>query len=70
LGLGAGWSLTRAIGDWPSGTTLLGELMGSSGFLLTLVSTPVLAVVLAAVASWIAAAAAAAQDAAVVLQGE
>jgi len=46
------------------------SVVTSSGFLVTLMITPVLAVALAAVASWIAAAMAASQDAAVVLQGD
>jgi ABC-type lipoprotein release transport system permease subunit len=46
------------------------SILGSSGFLATLMLTPVLAVLLSTLASWIAAAMAASQDAAMVLQGE
>lgn len=46
------------------------RIIGSSGFLITLLATPLLAVALSMLASWIAAATAASQDAAVVLQGE
>lgn len=70
IGLLGGWAVTHWVGDWPADSQLLNDLLASPGFVFTLLSTPVLAVVLAAVASWLAAAAAAAQDAAVVLQGE
>lgn len=70
VGVVGGWAITQWVADSPSGTHLLGDLLASPGFLFTLISTPVLAVLLAAVASWIAAAAAAGQDAAVVLQGD
>ncbi len=70
IALLGGWVLTRFVGDWPADSQLISDLLASPGFVFTLLSTPVLAVVLAAVASWLAAAAAAAQDAAVVLQGE
>lgn len=46
------------------------RILGSSGFLSTLLATPLLAVALSMLASWIAAATAASQDAAVILQGE
>lgn len=46
------------------------RIIGSSGFLITLLATPLLAVALSMLASWIAAATAASQDAAVILQGE
>lgn len=46
------------------------KIIGSTSFLITLLATPVLAVALSMVASWIAAATAASQDAAIVLQGE
>jgi putative ABC transport system permease protein len=46
------------------------RIIGSSGFLITLLATPLLAVALSMLASWVAAATAASQDAAVILQGE
>jgi len=46
------------------------RIIGSYGFLITLLATPLLAVALSMLASWIAAATAASQDAAVILQGE
>ncbi len=45
-------------------------IVGTPGFLVTLMLTPVLAIGLATMASWIAAAMAASQDAATILQGE
>lgn len=45
-------------------------IVTSAGFLITLLVTPILAILLATVSSWIAATMAARQDAAVVLQGE
>jgi len=56
--------------DTSIGAGLTQQIIGSSGFLITLLATPLLAVVLSMLASWIAAATAASQDAAVVLQGE
>lgn len=47
-----------------------GSILASPGFWVTLLATPVLAVILATLSSWVAAAMAASQDAAVVLQGE
>lgn len=70
VGIGVGWTIIRGLGGGEPETALLSDLLAAPGFLITLISTPVLAVVLAAVASWLAAAAAAAQDAAVVLQGD
>lgn len=46
------------------------KIIGSPSFLITLLVTPLLAVALSMMASWIAAATAASQDSAVVLQGE
>jgi len=46
------------------------QLLRSPGFLMTLVTTPLLAVALSILSSWIAAALAAKQDAAMVLQGD
>jgi ABC-type lipoprotein release transport system permease subunit len=46
------------------------KIVGSPNFLVTLLATPLLAVALSMIASWLAAATAASQDAAIVLQGE
>lgn len=56
-------AVSRSIG-------LTQSIAASPGFVLTVLATPVLAVVLATLSSWIAAVMAANQDAAVVLQGE
>lgn len=56
--------------DASSNAELTQVIIRSSSFLVTLLATPLLAVSLSMLASWIAAATAASQDAAVVLQGE
>lgn len=76
LGVAGGLLLGNAIGPVLDGSEqvlqagLTGSIIGSPGFLMTLLATPLLAVILAMVSSWIAAAMAASQDAAVILQGE
>jgi len=76
LGIGAGILIGGLIGPVldQAGQTfdlgLTGSIVGSPGFLLTLAITPLLAVLLATLSSWVAAALAAGQDAALILQGE
>ncbi len=75
-GVALGLVLGSAVGPWLDGSEqvlqagLTSSIMGSPGFIMTLLATPLLAVVLAMVSSWIAATMAASQDAAVILQGE
>jgi len=72
LGIAVGASIGPLLDSSESrlGAGLAEAILGSSGFLVTLMVTPVLAVVLSTLSSWIAAAMAASQDAAMVLQGE
>lgn len=72
-----GICLAVALGVWLAGTfqessgfELSRSILTSPGFIITLGVTPLLAVVLATLSSWLAATVAAKQDAALILQGE
>ncbi len=74
VGLGIGIGNLVALGVDPASSVPMdgihGALLSTPGFLITLITTPLLAVALAMLSSWVAAVMAANQDAAVVLQGE
>lgn len=72
LGLAAGYYLGPLIDPAEQGITagLASSVMFLPGFLTTLIITPLLAVALSLISSWVAAIWAAQQDAALILQGE
>lgn len=73
IGVLAGLAAAAGLGPWLAAAEPVAgpdPVFASRGLWITVLLTPLLAVALATLASWIAAAAAAGQDAAVVLQGE